>query len=157
MKIQEVLDSLPQIEFTNPIRTSTDEKLNHMGVPQVRKPDIDLLPYPDDVTQVSDEKLGHLLTSYMAWTGYLEYLMVTREADILLVKNAISRTVKDQVGSKGMKKADAERHETIIALDGIVAELEIQYKTVESRHRFYDACSKALSRELTRRTARYNS
>lgn len=154
MNIKEILESLPKVDFENPTRKNTEDLLKKYGIPDIMKPDAVDLKFPSDVTTVADETLGQLIGQYYSWTGYLESLLAQKEADILLVKNAISRVIKNYVGKDKIKKADAERAEAVLALEGVMADLEIQYKIVAARHRFFDACGKALSRELSRRTAK---
>ena len=155
LNIRKIIEELPKIdEFENPVKKATNAKFREMGLPKLEWSDHEILPYPEDVVSLDDETLGRYYTSYMELVGYIEFLMSMKEGDILLVKSAISRYIKNSISANKMKKADAERHETVIALESTLTDLEIQYKIIEARHKFYDACSKALSRDLTRRVSK---
>jgi len=152
LKIKEIIEALPRIdEFENPVRRESNQRLKELGLPKFEWSHHSIDPFPDDVTRLDDETLGRYYSQYMELVGYIEYLMANKEADILLVKSAISRYIKNSISTENVKKADAERREIVIALESTLTDLEIQYKIIEARFRFYDACSKALSRDLTRR------
>lgn len=148
--LNDIIESLPSINaFSNSYRKSAEDKLTSFGIPDNRF-EMEVPKYPSDVTLLSDDELGRYLSAYLVTAGFLRKLIALKESDILFADATLSRFVKTKV-HEGMKKADAEREEDAVALEGSVMELGIQLKVVQGRWEHFDACAKALSRELTRR------
>ena len=143
---------------------TTEEKaglfphLNYDHLPKVRSPEDNDVSYPADLVALDSQGLSNTYGAFMGWAGYCKYNMTLVESKILALKN-IQKAYLNTLGkdyaelkpskAKQMMLADSD----LVKLDTFLAELTFEYKNIEARYEYFDSCSKALSRELSRRIA----
>lgn len=160
-----ILNSIPPLEVELTERIAAEAKLEKLKVPKPTIPEMEEdepLIYPRDLSGIADQMLGKTYGQYMAWTGYCRYLLNLKEADILLVKNT-QAILKKQLKAEAaelqyLKTVEArkdyvELNGAVIQLDKLLTEFEVEKQVVEARFYHFDNCSKALSREISRRDA----
>lgn len=114
--------------------------------------------YPPDMVALGPEDLGRAYNDFMAWQGYLRYALTVKEADITLLKGYLNTVRKvlhaDLVvgGKKDKEVKEAVDHdETVIALEKLLTETEVEQQYIQAQFYFYETRAKTLSREISRR------
>lgn len=164
MGLSELLADTPDlpVEFTD--RLNAEAKLSKLKVPPVTPPveDETELKYPADLSSIGDLILGTLYGKYMSWQGYCRYLLNLKEADVLLVNNMlgnVKKTLKREIhelpeGTRmtvEAKRDFVECHPVVAGLEKVLTRFEIERSIVNGRFCHFEACAKALSREISRR------
>lgn len=157
MNPNEFLNKVRNPELINTIKKESAEKLDSLGIPKILAPDVEEPLYPGDVTMLDLKTLGTRYGEFMGWSAYCKYLFRLKEADVLLAKNMVSqarRWAMKELGISGSTKKEKELIETddtVLQLEAVLTEFEVQKATLEARLDWFDECAKALSREITRR------
>lgn len=156
---------LNKIELTEEFKNSIFPSFPSVNLPDISLPDVTVpvdidLRYPEDLTEVDGSGIGVLYGKFMGWAGYFKYLLNTVESKVLYLKSAIKNyaaltereLVDNGVPAKNIKSAVALDLD-LLMLEQFLAELVYEAKLLEARFEYFDSCSKAISRELSRRIA----
>lgn len=162
MNLNEFLEKVRNTDLVNTIKRESVEKLDQIGIPKARIPVFEEPRYPEDITSIDLRSLGKLYGEFMAWSAYCKYLLKLKEADVLLAKNMVSQARKWAAREHGVTlssrkgKEVIDSDETVLQLEAAQTEFEVQKTTLEARLDWFDECSKALSREISRRHMEYD-
>lgn len=157
MKPNEFLEKVRNPELVNTIKSDSLAKLDKMGVPNAHIPESEEPRYPGDITALELKALGKLYGEFMGWAAYCKHLFQLKEADVLLAKNMVSQARRWAMRERGISGATKKEKdlidtdETVLQLEAVQTEFEVQRTTLEARLDWFDECAKALSREITRR------
>lgn len=167
--IEEVLESIPALPEEIQEIIDAEAKLDKLNVPRVVPPltedgELSSEPkYPADLSAIGDQFLGQTYGMFMAWSGYMRYLLNLKEADILVTKGRLNlyrkmlrREVDKSYSELGLKTQEmrgnyVEADSVLLQLEKLLLRFESEKKVVEARYYHFDSCSRALSREISRR------
>ena len=140
---------------------SSLEKFKDWGL-TFRKPSEGQVELPDDITDVSSEELGKLMTRLTAWTDFISSQMTVAalEERALLKKKEFTentmlmRRMGAQVKGERVTavKAEISVHPDVVALENEYEEKYAYRKLTEMLFNNHERDIQLVSREITRRT-----
>lgn len=159
-EILAIVPDTPPQEHSAALRA--EAKLKKLSIPPVTLPDAGELKFPGEMSALSDIVLGDIYGKFMSWSGYCRYLMTLKEADILVAKNrllTVRRVLKNSAHERSQsvkmtvdaRRDFADAHPAVLALEKVLTNFEVERRVVEARYAHFENCSRALSREISRR------
>jgi hypothetical protein len=140
------------------------EKFSGWGL-TFSKPSSEQVTLPEDITEVTSEKLGELFTRLTAWTDYIssQMTMAQLEERAALKKKEFTentmlvRRMGAQVKGERVTavKAEIAVNEDVVALDSDYEEKYAYRKLVEMLLTNHERDLQLVSREITRRSSNY--
>jgi hypothetical protein len=147
-----------KIELSEEFKNSVFPNFSVKNLPIVPAPEDADVKYPEDLTQVDGSGIGVLYGKFMGWAGYLKYLLNLSESKVLYLKSVIAtysavteKELRESGEKPGKIKLLISADQDLAMLETYLAELQFESKSIEARFEYFDTCSKAISRELSRR------
>lgn len=151
------LDLRKEVENSKVIKAVTDRIDIIYGVALPKKPD-NIPAFPSDITSISSENVGQVLSAYDAEIAYIRYLLAVVEAKLDYATSVLD-TFKKRLFLT-MKNATASIHETnawvdtnhsVVSAASVLQEMAMEQKLLQARLDIYTKYSASASREISRR------
>lgn len=138
--------------------------LEAQGLPIRRKLDLEVMPFPNDITAVDDQVLMALARNYMENYNFMITQVACAELAVTDLENTIERREAELLITLTTDKSKATVVKASIAIDENIVELKKELMTTKAYHKLLKTMQDNLeryyqltSRELTRRTSSMKS
>lgn len=145
-----------QIVDTRKIDEINARITKQLGIPEPTEPS-SVSPFPKDITHLSSEQVGTLLSEYDAMVSYIRYMLSKAELRYTRAKTVLD-TFRKTLYLKHRATASAADANAWVEVDRSVIEgateldtLEIEYNLLQARLDIFSKYSASISREISRR------
>jgi hypothetical protein len=157
-RLEELLEKVESTKAVLQQRKDIETRFNQLGVPDVTLPATKPPTFNPNMATLDDQVVGNDLGAYSAWIAYLKNYISMKEMDIIFSKQALHKTLQllaKKYRASGARASEADSlvamDNTVLALQELIMEFEIEKKLAESRLGPFQDYAKALSREISRR------
>ena len=140
------------------IKDKAIEAVRKAGLIEPRKPEVEI-EFPDDLTALSSQELGQLMTRYTAFVVYSEYLVAMSDIDYSSSTNALEfvrgrELLKERVQeyrNVSERNAMVDQNKDVIGLKQILEGHKSKRYLAKALYSGYQQMVGAVSREISRR------
>lgn len=143
---------------------SVIDLLESQGLPIRKRLDIDVLPFPNDITAVDDQVLMSLARNYMENYNFMITQVACAELAVTELENVLEHREAELLITLTTDKSKATLIKANIAVDETIVQLKRELMTTMAYHKLLKTMQDNLeryyqltSRELTRRTSSMKS